>query len=83
MSFKDDDGHESHKQYYLLTVELKDYNVFEQPLKNDFKIYDNIRRIATGLSDYYATGCILDFLCFKKYCKLIVIDLTKHQKPKC
>ena len=27
LSFKDDDGRESHKQYYLLTVEIKDYNV--------------------------------------------------------
>ena len=26
LSFKDDDGQESHKQYYLLTVEIKHYN---------------------------------------------------------
>ena len=39
---KDDDGQESHKQYYLPTVEMKDYNViidginfFDQPIKND------------------------------------------------
>ena len=38
---KDDDGQESHKQYYLPTVEMKDYNViidginfFDQPIKN-------------------------------------------------
>ena len=43
-SFKNDDGRESHKQYYLLTVEIKDYNVmidginfFDQPIKNDLK----------------------------------------------
>ena len=88
LSFKDDDGRESHKKYDLLTVKIKDFNIlingrnfFKQPLKNDFKIYDNIRKIAKGLSDYYATGCILDFFYFKKYCKLIVIDLTKQQKP--
>ena len=27
LSFKDDDGRQSHKQYYLPTVEIKDYNV--------------------------------------------------------
>ena len=26
LSFKDDDGGESHKRYYLPTVEIKDYN---------------------------------------------------------
>ena len=27
LSFKDDNGRESHKQYYRRTVEIKDYNV--------------------------------------------------------
>ena len=27
LSFKDDDGRESHKQYYLPTIEIEDYNV--------------------------------------------------------
>ena len=27
LSFKDDDGQESHVQYYLPIVEIKDYNV--------------------------------------------------------
>ena len=27
LSFKDDNGRESHKQYYLRTVKIKDYNV--------------------------------------------------------
>ena len=44
LSFKNDDDRESHKQHYLPTVEIKDYNVmingrnfFDQPLKNDLK----------------------------------------------
>ena len=53
MSFKDDDGRETRKQYYLPTVakKIKDYNVliderkfFDQPTKNDLKTYDNIRK---------------------------------------
>ena len=53
--FKDDDGRESHKQYYLLTAEIKDHNViidgrnfFDEPIKNHLKTYDNIRKIATS-----------------------------------
>ena len=69
MSFKDDDGPESHKQYYLPTVEVKDYNVmidgrnsFDQPIKNDLKTYDNIRKIATSKGDdYIAELCLLDY----------------------
>ena len=56
--FKNDDGRERHKQYYLSTVEIKGYNVmidrrnfFDQPIKNDLKTYDNIRKIATGQSE--------------------------------
>ena len=48
MSFKDEDGPESHKKYYLPTVEIKDFNVvmewrifFDQPMENDLKTYDN------------------------------------------
>ena len=66
--FKDDDGREIHKQYYLPTVEIKDYNVmidwknlFDQPIKNDLKTYDDIRKIVTGRGDDYTTGCLLDY----------------------
>ena len=73
LSFKDDDGRQSHKQYYLPTVEIKDYNVivhgrnfFDQPIKNDLKTYDNIRKIAIGQGDDYTTGCLLDYPYLKK-----------------
>ena len=66
MPFKDADGWESHKQYYLPTVEIKDYNVmidgrnlFDQPIKNDLKTYDNIIKIATDQGDDYTTGLSL------------------------
>ena len=55
MSFKNDNGRESLKQYYLPKVEIKDYNImidgrnlFDQPIGNNLKTYDNIRNIATG-----------------------------------
>ena len=52
LSFKDDDGRESHKQYYFLTVEIKDYNVmidwwnfFDEPIKNDLKNIITLERL--------------------------------------
>ena len=55
-------------------------NFFDQPIKNDLKTYDNTRKIATGLYDDYVTGCLIDYPYFKKYYKLIAIDLSKQQK---
>ena len=51
-------------------------NFFDQPVKNDLKTYDNIRKIANGQGDYYTAGCLLDYPYFKKYNKLIAIDLS-------
>ena len=34
---------------------------------------------ATGQGDDYTTGCLLDYLYFNKYYKLIAIDLSKQQ----
>ena len=80
LSFKDEGSRESHKQYYLPTVEIKDYNVmvdirnfFDQTIKNDLKTYDNVRKNATGQGDDYTTGCLLNYPYFKKYYKLIAI----------
>ena len=55
-------------------------NFFDQPIKSDLKSYDKIRKIATGQGDDYTTGCLLDYPYFKKYYKLIAIDLSKQQK---
>ena len=83
MSFEDDDGQESHKQYYLPTVEIKynnvmtDGNFFDQPIKNDLKTYSiNLNRSGGD----YTTGCLLDYSYFKKYYKLTGVDLSKQQK---
>ena len=55
-------------------------NFFNQSIQNDFKIYDDVRKIAAGQSDDYRTGCSLDFPYFKKYYNLLAIDLSKQQK---
>ena len=44
---------------------------------NDQMTYDNIRKIVAGQGNDYIAGCLLDYLDFKAYCKLIAIDLSK------
>ena len=86
LAFENDTERISKKRYYLTNVEIKHYNVmiygknfFDQPVKNDKVTYENIRTIATGQGDDYTTGCLLDYIYFKNYCKMIAVDLTKQQ----
>ena len=68
LAFENDDDRTSDEQYYLPTVEIKDYNImingenfFDQPIKNNKVTYNNVRKIATGQGDDYTTGCLLDY----------------------
>ena len=86
LAFENDDDRTSNDEYYLPTVEIKDYNIvingenfFDQPIKNNKITYDNIRKIATGQGDDYTTGCLLDYPCFKDTYKMIAVDLSKQQ----
>ena len=54
-------------------------NFFDQPVKNDKVTYENIRKIATGQGDDYTTGCLLDYIYFKNYYKMIAVNLNKQQ----
>ena len=54
-------------------------NLFDQPIKNNKATFENIRKIATGQGDDYTTGCLLDYIYFKKYYKMIAVDLSKQQ----
>ena len=54
-------------------------NFFDQPINSMTKTYENIRKIATGQGDDYTTGCLLDYTYFKKYYKMIAMDLSKQQ----
>ena len=86
LSFENENDRTSHSTYYLPKVEIKDYNVmidgknfFDQPINSMIKTYENIRKITIGQGDDYTTGCLLDYTYFKKYYKMIAIDLSKQQ----
>ena len=54
-------------------------NVFDQPVKNNLRAYENIRKIATGQGDDYTTVCLLDYSHFKYNYKMIAKHLSKQQ----
>ena len=87
LPFENENGRTFHSTYYLPKVEIKDYNdmidgrnFFDQPINSINKTYENIRKIATGKGEDYATGCLLDFPCFKENYKMIAIDLSRQNE---
>ena len=85
LAFESDSQRSSNKRY-LPNVEIKDYNFmvdgkkfFDKPVKNIKVTYENIRKIATGQGDDYTTGCLLDYIYFKNYYKMMSVDLSKQQ----
>ena len=78
----------SYYQYFLPTIEIKDYNflmdgqnVFDQPIKNNQRKYDKIWKIAIDLEDDYTT-VELDFLSIKNYYEIKAIDKALDAAPK-
>ena len=54
-------------------------NFFNQPINNNLKTYENIRKLSTGQGDDYTTGRLLDYSYFNNHYKFIAIDLSKQQ----
>ena len=84
--YENDVQRTSAKGYYLANVEIEYYNVminggnfFDQPIKNNKVTDENVRKIATGQGDDYATGSLLDYPFFQDSYKLIAVDLSKQQ----
>ena len=78
---------QSFSQFYLPRVMIKDYNViidklgfFDLPIKTEEEAYEEI--IDISRNNVYTTGNLLDYDYFKKYYKLIAIDLSKQQESK-
>ena len=86
MSFENESVITLHSECYLPKVEIRYYNVkiegrniFDQPMNNNIKTYENIRKIVTGQGDDYTTGCLLDYPYFKENYKMTSVDLSKKQ----
>ena len=64
LSFENECDRKVHTGSYLPKVEIKDYSVMidgkkvlDQPVKNNIRTYDNIRKVSTGQRHDFTTGC--------------------------
>ena len=84
LAYQNVDDRQSYDEFYLPKVMVKDYNViidklafFDLPIKTEEEVYEKI--IDISRNNEYTTGNLLDYDYFKKYYKLIAIDLSKQQ----
>ena len=84
LAYQTTDDRQSYSQFYLPKVMVKDYNIiidklafFDLPIKTEEEVYEKI--IDISRNNEYTTGNLLDYDYFKKYYKLIAIDLSKQQ----
>ena len=84
LAYQTADDRQSFSQFYLPKVMVKDFNViidklafFDLPIKTKEEAYEKI--IDISRNNEYTAGNLLDYDYFKKYYKLIAIDLSKRQ----
>ena len=84
LAYQNVDDRQSYDEFYLPKVMIKGYNViidklafFDLPIKTEEEAYEKI--IDISRNNEYTTGNLLDYDYFKKYYKLIAIDLSKKQ----
>ena len=78
---------DSHRKYFLPIVDIANYNVlidgrnfYDQPINDQIKKYDEIRKIPTGKGDDYTTGFLVHYQYFKDHYQLIAVDLSKQKE---
>ena len=83
---QDNNDRQSFSRFYLPNVMEKDYNVIidklaflDLPIKTEEEAYEKIIDINYSRNNEYTTGDLLDYDYFKKYYKLIAIDLSKQK----
>ena len=84
LAYQTANDRQSYSQFYLSRVMVKNFNViidklafFDLPIKTEEEAYEKIMDISRN--NEYTTGNLLDYDYFKKYYKLIAIDLSKQQ----
>ena len=83
LAYQDAANRQPLSQFYLPRAMVKDFNViidklafFDLPIQNEEEAYEKIKDISKN--NEYTMGNLLDFDYFKKYYKLIAIDLSKQ-----
>ena len=79
---------DSHRKYFLPKVNITNYNVlidsrnffYDQPINDQIKKYDEVRKVMTGKADDYTTGSLLDYQYFKDHYQLISVNLSQQKE---
>ena len=74
------------RKYFLPRGKMENHNVlidgrnfYDQPINDLIKQYEEVRKVSTGQSDNYTTGCLLDYAYLKGNYRLIAVDLSKQK----
>ena len=77
----------SHRKYFPPRVKITKYNVlidgrnfYDQPISDEIRKYDELRKVTLGKGDDYTTGCLLGYKYFKNHYQLIAVDLSKQKE---
>ena len=65
------------KGYHVL---IDGRNFYDQPVSDQTRKYNELRKVTTGKGDDYTTGYFLDYSYFLKYYQVIAIDLSKQKE---
>ena len=84
LAYQTANDRKSYSQFFVPRVMVKDFNViidklafFDLPIKTEEEAYEKI--IDISRNNEYTTGNLLVYDYFKRYYKLIAIDLSKQQ----
>ena len=77
----------SHRKYFLPGINITKSNVlidgrnfYDQPINDQIRKYDELRKIATGKGGDYTTGFLLDYKYFKDHYQLFAGGLSKQKE---
>ena len=77
----------SQQKCYLSRIDLRKYNViidgrnfYDNPIESDIKKHRELKKVMIGKGEDYTTGSLLDHNYFKKYYKLVAVDLSKQKE---
>ena len=86
MAFPNDVLKNNHRRYLIPTRNIRDYNIltdgrnfYDQNISDDFKKYEELRKVMTGRGDDCTTGSLLYYDHWKNNYKLICCDLSKQK----
>ena len=78
---------DSHRTHFLPRVDITNYNVlidgrnfYDQPVNDQIKKYDEVRKVMAGKVDGNTNGSLLDYYYFLKHYQLIAVDLSKQKE---